>query len=104
MIKIKRFIIDFAGYFILVIGSLLIAAAEIVTQTVYTVQKFWHGIVKPACVDMLADAYLFGLILLQAWYEVSAKMCLQASKRLNAYARYALHKSECLIEKTWHNG
>lgn len=101
MRNIKRFIIDFVGYFILLIGSVLIAVAEIVTQAVYALQKFWHGIIKPAFVDMLADAYLLFLVMLQAWYEMSAIMCLLLSKWLNSYAKCALQKSECLIEKTW---
>lgn len=101
MKNIKNFIFDFVGYFILLLGSVAIAIAEIVTQIIFTLQKFWDGIVKPALVDMLADAHLLLLIALQSWYETAAKVCLIVSKCLNRYAKFALHKSEQLVYKTW---
>lgn len=101
MRSVKNFIIDFAGYFILHVGSVLIAIVEVITQIVFTLQKFWDGVVKPSVVDMLADAHLLMLILLQSWYDVSAKFSLCVCKYLNNYTKFALQKSEHLIHKTW---
>lgn len=101
MNKVKEFVMDFLGMFIIVISTGVIVISEIVTQIIYMLQKLWFNVVVPAAIELLADLHFMGLIALQAWFEFSAKLALGVSALLLKYVESANDKSEALIERTW---
>lgn len=101
MRNINRFVIDFLGYFILLVGSVLIAIAEIITQIVYSLQKLWHSVLVPMFLESMVFLHWFGLIAYQAILCVTSDWSLYLSKKLLQLSKLSHEQSEQLINKTW---
>lgn len=97
----KKFLLDFVAAFFIFGSAAVIMVLELITQAVYTLQKFWDNIVKPAAIELMADVNMILNILLQSFYELSSKLLLFVSKTCLNLAHKCHQKSEKLIDKCW---
>lgn len=75
--------------------------AEIITQIIYTLQKVWDNIIKPAFIELLADMNMILNIVMQALYQLLSKGLLYLSIWSLKVAQKCHKKSEKLIDKCW---
>jgi hypothetical protein len=97
----KNFVVDFVGFFIIVLGSLFILIAEIVTVTKQTLENLFYDVVRPAIVEVFTDLCLICMIVSQGVCEVISNCFLGLSKFSLWIAQYFHNKSESLITVTW---
>lgn len=97
----KNFIIDFVGFFIIVIGSLFVLLAEIVTVAKQTLENLFFDTVRPAITEGFYDLCLITIIVSQGVCEVLSNCFLGISKLSLWFAQYFHNKSESLITVTW---
>lgn len=101
MDRVKRFIYDFTGFFVILLGTVVIGIAELITQAVYVLQRLWDNGVKPLLVHLLVELNYFLNIVLQGFFEVSSNMSLFLSKMFYNWSEYFHNKSEEYISKNW---
>jgi len=102
MIKsIQRFVADFVGMFIMIIGSAAIVLCELITQTIYVLQKLWYDIIVPNTIEVLADTQFICCIIWQSILWMMADSCLFMSKLLLMIARNAHKESERMVNQLW---
>ena len=97
----KNFVVDFVGFFIIVIGSLFVLIAEIVTVVKHTLENLFFDVVRPAIVEAFTDLCLISIIVSQGVCEVLSNCFLGISKLSLWIAQYFHNKSESLITVTW---
>lgn len=101
MKKIKMFVIDFAGCFIILAGAVLIAVVEVLVQIKQTLEKFLFNFVIPSVLEFAAFANWILAITWQGILSITSDVTLSLSKWLLQVSKMAHAKSEQLIEKTW---
>lgn len=75
--------------------------AELVTQVIFTLQKVWDNIIKPAAIELLADMNMVLNVILQLTYSLLSKGFSILSKWCLIIAQKCHQKSEKLIDKCW---
>jgi len=97
------FIMDFAGYFVILAGAALIAMVEMLVQMKQTLQKFLLDFIVPLILEFAACANWILAIAWQGTLSITSDVALQLSQWLLHVSRVSHARSEQLICKTWHN-
>lgn len=97
----KKFLLDFVASLFIFGSAAVIMVAEIITQIIYTLQKFWDNIIKPAFIEVLADLNMMLNIVTQMFFELSSRLLMLISKWSLSLAKKCHQKSEKLIDKCW---
>jgi len=101
MKKINMFIMDFAGYFVILAGAVLIAIVELLVQIKQTLEKFLFDCVVPLMLEFAAFANWILAIAWQGILNITSDVALHLSKWFLRVSKASHAKSEQLIEKTW---
>lgn len=101
MKTIKRFITDFVGMFLIIIGSAAIALVEVTTLIIYSLQRFCYNILIPFMIEMMADVNYITIVIYQGLMSVTSDVALILSKWLLNISQITHNKSEELIHKSW---
>jgi len=99
----KKFITDFMGFFVIIVGSSLVSICEVITQVLFALQRFYCNIVIPCIFELAADAYFISLVATQMLLSMLNSVCLSASALLLKIAEHSHPQSERLIRETWLN-
>jgi hypothetical protein len=101
MKSINRFITDFVGMFLIIIGSAAIALVETTTLIIYSLQRFCSNILIPFMIEMMADVNYVTVVIYQGLMSAASDVALTLSKWLLKASQIAHNKSEELIHKSW---
>jgi len=101
MKSVRTFCMDFAGFFIITVGGLLVCVMEVLMQIIHMLHRLYDQVMVPGAVELLADANMLLLIAYQGYLEIKSNMCLMLSQWLLGVAKRAHVQSEQLIDKTW---
>ncbi|NBW57260.1 hypothetical protein EBR43_05655 [bacterium] len=101
MQKIKMFVLDFVGYFVILAGAALIAAIELMVQMKFMLEKCICQTIIPAALEMTACIHWLLALLWQSMLSVTSDAALHCSKWLLQVSKACHIKSEQLIDKTW---
>jgi hypothetical protein len=101
MKNINRFITDFVGMFLIVIGSAAIALMETTTLIIYSLQRFCCNILIPFMIEMMADVNYVTIVIYQGLVSSTSDVSLMLSKWLLNISQITHNKSEVLIHISW---
>jgi hypothetical protein len=101
MRNIKKFLRDFASFFILIVFEALGVLVDIIYQIIKTVQLFVKNVIYPNIINLLADLHFMCLCMLQMYYDLSSSIFLKMSQMFLQASKHCHKKSEQLLEKTW---
>jgi len=96
-----KFLLDAAFAFVDIIGSGFIVLLHVITLIMCSLQKFYGGVIIPACMEGLADMHVMLIVFAQMYHECMCRCCACLSKMLLHMAKYSHGKSEQLISKYW---
>lgn len=99
----RKFVVDFVAVFVMAVLHVAYAVANVLIETVRTMQRFVRNVIVPLFTELCADAQFLLMIMLQAWYDASGRCASKLSGILIRYGKFCVKQSEILIHRTWHH-
>lgn len=100
MAKINRFIADFVGYFIILLGSLAMVVVEVSTQLLHMLQRFMN-IMFFNMMEVLMDVQFICAIMCMLVLACVSGVCLAMSKWLLMLAQKTHAQAEQITHALW---